>query len=103
METPPPADWLASGGAYWVIGGSWVVIAGFYYYIAERVGRATRTENDGCILGIMNIMLTIFGGGTGLLIFRDQYPAFIIASMFGALIFPTAGTLFILNRMQKRH
>jgi hypothetical protein len=102
VESPPATDWLAAGGAYWVIGGGWVLIAAFFYAIAERIGRVTRTENDGCLLGIMNILLTLFGGGAGLLIFRNQYPAFVPASIFGALLFPTAGTLFILNRMQRK-
>lgn len=98
----PATDWLSAGGAYYVIGGSWVVIAAFYYFAGDRIGRVAKAENDGCLLGIMNIILTIVGGGAGLLIFRDRYPAFVAASMFGALIFPTVGTLFIINRMAKR-
>ena len=102
MEAPPPTDWLSACGAYWVIGGTWFVIAVFYYLIAEKIGRATRQENDGCLFGIMNIILTLLGGGAGLLIFRDHYPNFVLASMVGALIFPTVGTMFILSRMKRR-
>jgi hypothetical protein len=102
MEAPPPTSWLEAGGAYWVIWGVWVLVAGFYYVIAELIGRSTRTENDGCLLGIMNILLTLFGGGAGLLLFHERYPTFIATSMFGALIFPTAGTLFVLWRMKRK-
>jgi hypothetical protein len=93
---------LTAGGAYYVIGTSWVVIAAFYYFAGDKIGRMAKAENDGCLLGIMNIILTIVGGGAGLLLFRDHYPAFVGASMFGALLLPTAGTLFIINRMSKR-
>jgi hypothetical protein len=99
---PPAVDWLSAGGAYFVIGGTWIVIAIFYYIIGDRIGRAARQENDGCLLGIMNILLTIFGGGTGLLLFRDHYPLFVPASMVGALVFPTVGTLFIIRLMRHR-
>lgn len=93
---------MSSGGAYYVIGASWVIIAIFYYFAGDHIGRAAKAENDGCLLGLMNIVLTLVGGGAGLLIFRDHYPAFVGASMFGALILPTAGTLFIINRMAKK-
>lgn len=99
---PPATDWLSAGGAYFVIGTTWVVIATFYYFAGDKIGRAANAENDGCLLGIMNILLTILGGAAGLLIFRDHYPAFVAASMFGALILPTVGTLFIINRMAKK-
>lgn len=93
---------MSAGGAYFVIGTTWVVIAIFFYFAGDRIGRAANAENDGCLLGIMNIILTIVGGAAGLLLFRDHYPAFVAASMFGALILPTVGTLFIISRMSKR-
>lgn len=93
---------MSSGGAFWIIGVAWVVIAGFYYGIAEYIGRYTRTENDGCLMGLMNIILTIVGGAAGLLALRTQYPTFVFSSLFGALILPTLGTLFILSRMKRK-
>lgn len=94
------ADWLATGGAYWVIGGSWLFIAVGMYVLGDRIGRAARAENDGCLIGIMNILLTLFGGGVGLYFFK--YPTFVVTSFFGALLFPTLGTLLVLSRMSRK-
>ena len=102
MQSSAAADWIATGGAYWIIGFAWVLSAAFYYFVAEYVGRMTRTENDGCLLGIMNILLTLGGGGAGLLAFRTQFPLFVATSVLGAITLPAMGTLFVVWRMKVR-
>lgn len=98
-ETPPATDWIASGGAYWIIGGAWLATAVFFYIIAQKVGKVTRSESDGCLLGICNIVLSLLGGGAGY--FLAPYPLFLLTSVAGAVTLPTLATLFFLSRLKR--
>ncbi len=92
-------DWLARGGAYVVIGIGWVLIAGGAYYLAHYLGKLHNSPNDGCLLGIGNVLLTFFGGGIGLLI--GKFPYYLVSSIVLAALLPTLATLSIDRRMRK--
>jgi len=93
-------DWLATGGAYYVIGAVWTLTAAFFCWTAFRIGRAVHSENDGCLLAICNILLTLFGGGIGLVI--APYPTYLLTSLLGAITFPSVASLFFMSRLQRR-
>lgn len=94
----PSSDWLARGGAYYVLAFVWIVSAGFYYFLADKVGRQAGSPNDGCLYGICNVILAFLGGGIGLLVLIHNYPTFLLSSIFGAIFFPSLGTLYFLSR-----
>ena len=89
-------NWLANGGAYWLIFSSWFIAAGATYALAHSLGRATRSENDGCLLGLGNIVLSFVGGGIGLL--AGKFPYFVLTSLVGAFALPGLATLIWLRR-----
>src|SRR5580658_2656103 len=73
-------DWLASGGAYWVLGVGWVTSAVFFGYFALRAGRLAGSHNDGCLLSICAVIMTFAGGGIGLYagLLLTRYPTFVL-------------------------
>jgi hypothetical protein len=93
----PSADWLSRGGTYYVLAFVWILSAGFYYFLATRLGHKVGSPNDGCLYGICNIFLAFLGGGLGLLAFR-HYPEFILTSTVGAIGLPSLGTLYFISR-----
>jgi hypothetical protein len=84
-----------------IIIGSWVVIAAAFVFIAFWAGRLTREENDGCLLGIANVLMTGFGGAVGWFLLKNDYPFFIVSSILGALIFPSINTAFFLRAKRR--
>ncbi len=77
---------LSSGGAYFLLGFTWLSSAiGFYLY-AQKLGRAVESETDGCFLGFGCVLTALVGGAVGLL--AGKYPTFIFTSFFGAVGFP---------------
>ena len=94
----PNSDWLARGGTYYVLAFVWIVSAGFYYFLAAKLGHQTGSANDGCLYGICNIVLAFLGGGIGFLVLIHHYPYFILSSTVGAIAFPSFGTLYFVSR-----
>jgi hypothetical protein len=104
---PPPEpsgyDWLATGGAYWLIALSWLLSAAFFSVVGMRAARAARSENDGCLMVICCTLLAFTGGGVGLYLglFFTKYPTFVLTSVLGAVLFPAAGSLFLVPRLNR--
>jgi hypothetical protein len=96
----PGADWLARGGTYYVLAFVWIASALFYYFLATKLGHQAGRPNDGCLYGICNIVLAFFGGGAGFLALIHDYPYFILSSTFGAIAFPSLGTLYFISRVR---
>jgi hypothetical protein len=80
--------WLSSGGAYLIIGISWLVRAIFFSSIARNVGRQKNSSNDGCLLTISTTVFVLIGGAIGLLVFNKYFPWFIFTSILGSLLAP---------------
>lgn len=78
----------------------WIVSATFYYFLAAKLGHQAGSPNDGCLYGICNIVLAIFGGGIGFLILIHNYPYFILSSTVGAIGLPSLGTLYFISRVR---
>jgi len=105
MGTPQPGyDWLATGGAYWIIAFGWILSAAFFSFLGIQSGKRAKSENDGCLLSICNILLSFTGGGVGLYLGLafSHYPTFVLTSLFGAVIVPVIGNAFLFGRL-KRH
>ena len=96
-------DWLATGGAYWVIGLGWFLSAAFFAFLAIRSANRVGSENDGCLFAICSMVLALTGGGVGLYVglALTRYPAFIATSLLGAVILPGIGGLFLTPRLKK--
>lgn len=80
-------EWLASGGAYWIMGLAWLLGAVFFIVTSLRNGAAKGEEADGCILAIGTFVVMGVGGGIGLQI--APYPWFILTAIFLGLLFPS--------------
>jgi hypothetical protein len=96
-----PHDWLAEGGTFYVIGLAWAVSAAFFAYVGYLLGRAYGGDSDGCLLLISNVILTLCGGGIGLVLMLRQYPVFVFTSIAGAVIFPAIGTWIFLRKSRR--
>lgn len=79
---------LSTGGAYFLLGFSWLSSAVGFYIYAQKLGRAANSETDGCFLGFGCILSAIVGGGLGLLL--GKYPYFVITSALGCMLAPGA-------------
>lgn len=80
-------EWLASGGAYWVLGGALLLGAVFFVASSLRAGAVKGEEADGCVLAIGTVVVMCVGGGIGLQI--APYPWFILSAIFLGLLFPS--------------
>ncbi len=98
----PSSDWLARGGTYYVLAFVWILSASFYYVMGIKLGAQTGQPNDGCLIGISNIVLALFGGGIGFLLLIHNYPYFILSSTFCAIGFPASSTLYFATRFRKK-
>lgn len=67
--------------------------------VAYRVGQLTRSESDGCLLMIANLVLAPFGAAIGY--FIAPYPAYLFTSLLGALMLPTVATAVLARRMSR--
>jgi len=76
----------------------WLLSAGFYFFLALKLGHQTGSPNDGCLYGICNIVLAFLGGGLGFLVLIHNYPYFILSSAVGAIALPSFGTLYFASR-----
>ncbi len=79
-------EWLASGGAYLILGVAWVVAAILFIVSALRMGAARGQEGDGCVLAIGTFVTMAVGGGIGLQI--APYPWFVLTALGLGLLFP---------------
>lgn len=78
--------WLASGGAYLILGIAWVVGVICFAAFALRSGVVKGQEADGCALAIGSIVTMSVGGGIGLQL--APFPWFILTAMGLGLLFP---------------
>lgn len=97
--TVPASDWLSQGGAYAVVFIQTVLIMGVGVYLAMSIGKSAKAEGDGCLLAMANIVLAALGAGIGF--FSSQYPFFVLTSLIGACILPTAATAIFASRIRK--
>ncbi|AIE86452.1 hypothetical protein [Fimbriimonas ginsengisoli] len=99
----PGYDWLATGGAYWIIALSWFLSAAFFSFVGMRAAKGAGSENDGCLLIICSILLALTGGGSGLYLglFFTHYPTFVLTSILGAVALPGLGTLYLVPRVTR--
>ena len=79
-------EWLASGGAYLILGVAWIVAAILFIVSALRMGAARGQEADGCVLAIGTFVTMAVGGGIGLQI--APYPWFVLTALGLGLLFP---------------
>ena len=84
-------EWLASGGAYWILGGAWLLGNLFFIVSSLRHGAARGEEADGCILAIGAFVVLSVGGGIGLQV--APYPWSIVTAILLGLLFPSILTL----------
>lgn len=93
-------DWMSSGGAYWVLAAEVIGSATFFGCWSLYLGKLTKSENDGCLLSIANVIAAFCGGGIGLFFFR--YPVFVLSTLFGTLALPCVVTSFALSKMRRQ-
>ena len=83
-----------------LLGGEVFISALFFACAALYLGKITRSQNDGCLLAIANILAALCGGGVGFWFAR--YPLFILTTLAGTLIFPLAVTVAAAARFRKQ-
>lgn len=88
--------WLASGGAYWIVFGAWLLGAVFFITFSIRLGAARGEEGDGCVLAIGTLVTMSVGAGIGLQI--APYPWFVLTALFLGMACPLGLTLFWLRK-----
>ena len=81
-----------------MLGLVWVASASFHYYLAIKLGKQTGSVNDGCLVGICMIVLSLLGGGLGFLSLMHSFPYFILSSILGSIAFPGGVMLILTSR-----
>jgi hypothetical protein len=94
------SDWLAGPGQFWILGLSWSSVALFYVLMGWKLGKSIRSEPDGCLLMICNLLLVPVGGLAGLVFFRFPYD--LLSSMFCCALLPSLLTLNWIRRTDPR-
>ena len=79
-------EWLASGGAYWILGGAWLLGTVLFVAASLRAGAQRGQEADGCVLAIGTFVTMSVGGGIGLQL--APYPWFILTAIGLGFLFP---------------
>jgi hypothetical protein len=92
-------DWLAGPGTFWILGASGTGFAALYVWLALHLGKQARSESDGCLLAICNLVLVVVGGAVGYLLLR--YPYQLLSAMGGSVILPGLMTLIWVWRLEK--
>lgn len=90
---------LVGFNAFALLFGGWAITAAFFYWLAARSAKARGAANDGCLLGVLNIMLTAIGGLGGFLAV-PVYPWSLAASLAGGALLPLLATLYHLRKMR---
>ena len=80
-------EWLASGGAYLILGVAWLVGSVGFVTASLRRGAALGEEADGCALALGTFVTLSVGGGIGLRL--APYPWFLITALGLGLLFPS--------------
>ncbi len=88
--------WLASGGAYLILGLEFLGCASFYIALGFRMGRSMDSFGDGCLFAICNLLLTASGMALGY--WLAPYPYFLGTTFFGMLILPAVGSHLLMRR-----
>lgn len=83
-------EWLASGGAYWILGGAWLLGAVIFVSNALRGASAQGREADGCALALGCLVTMSVGGGIGLQL--APYPWYLVTALLLGLLFPAVLT-----------
>jgi hypothetical protein len=100
LKSGSSTDWLSSGGAYWFLAGEVFVSAVFYACAALYLGKVARSQNDGCLLAIVNVLAALCGGGVGF--WFAHYPLFVLTTLAGTLTLPLAVTVLAAWRFRKQ-
>jgi hypothetical protein len=82
--------------AYPILFALWLIVAANGYWVAHLLGKKLDTPNDGCLLGVGNIALSLVGGGLGYLF--APYPWSLATSLVGSILLPGALTLTFLRK-----
>lgn len=103
IPQPTGYDWMANGGAYWLIGFSWLLSAVFFSVLGVRAANAANSQNDGCLMIICSSLLAFTGGGAGLYagLLLTRFPTFVITSILSAVLLPALGTVFLIPKLKK--
>ena len=80
-------EWLASGGAYWILGVAWLLGTIGFVAGSLRRGSVRGEEADGCALALGTFVTLSVGGGIGLRI--APYPWFLLTAIGLGLLFPS--------------
>ncbi len=91
-------EWLASGGAYWILGAAWILGAIGFVVGSLRYGNARGEEADGCALALGTFVTLSVGGGIGLRL--APYPWFLLTAIGLGLLFPSV--LVVVTRRRDR-
>ena len=91
-------EWLASGGAYWILGVAWLLGAIGFVASSLRHGSARGEEADGCALALGTFVTMSVAGGIGLRL--APYPWFLLTAIGLGLLAP--GALIALTRRRDR-
>lgn len=89
-------EWLASGGAYWILGAIWLLGSVLFVVFSLRAGAARNEHGDGCVLAMGTFMTMAVGGGIGLQI--APYPWFLLTAIGLGLLFPGLLTAYWLRK-----
>lgn len=79
-------DWLSSGGAYFILFGSWIILIIVFGRVAPGIAKRRGGDSEGCVLQIATTVMVLTGGALGLL--ATAYPKNIVTSILGAIILP---------------
>ncbi|CAN5733560.1 hypothetical protein BH11ARM2_BH11ARM2_18370 [soil metagenome] len=96
---PSSNEWLAHGGAYFILFGQTGLVAAVSAWLGIQTGKANGAENDGCLLAIANVMLSIFGAGVGY--FIASFPIYLLTALAGSLLFSSFGLVWGGRRMRR--
>lgn len=97
--TPSSGEWLAGGGAYFIVIGQTALVAAISAWLAMQTGKANDAENDGCLLAIANVVLSLFGAGIGF--FLAPFPLYLLTALAGSLLFSAFGLAWGGRRMRR--
>lgn len=92
-------DWLASGGAFFVLGIGWLVILLVAVIAGVLLGKRYGAPQDGCLIGFLNIILSIVAGCVGLL---APGRAALPACLGAAFVVPAIATLLWARKIRPR-
>ena len=93
------ADWMASGGAFTLLLAQTGLVAVIGIALALWIGKQTRSEGDGCLLAITNVVLVLLGAAIGY--FSTPYPYFVFTALLGSLLLPALAFGFFATRIRK--